>query len=125
MNIFETGTVYINGERLTAVSSAQWLAHPKFAGVFTKNLFTGGESGGHMSAMLVRIEARHEIGSHIHQGKAELHEVLEGRGSARVGQITVDYGPGTVSLIPADLEHSIHAGDSDMLLLAKFTPPHI
>jgi quercetin dioxygenase-like cupin family protein len=78
-----------------------------------------------MSAMLVRIESRHEIGTHIHEGKAELHEVLEGQGTARVGQITVDYAPGTVSLIPADLEHSIHAGESDMLLLAKFTPPHI
>jgi hypothetical protein len=38
MNIFESGTVYIKGERLTGISSAQWIAHPKFAGVFTKNL---------------------------------------------------------------------------------------
>jgi hypothetical protein len=42
-----------------------------------------------------------------------------------VGQITVDYGPGTVSLIPADLEHSILAGESGMLFLAKYTPPHM
>ncbi len=120
---FENGTVYINGEKAGSVPGIEWTKHPKFNGVFTKNLFTGKDSSNNLSAMIVKIEPDHFIGLHTHEGKSELHEVISGDGTATVEDYEISYRPGVISFIPADTAHSIRAGERGMILLAKFTPP--
>jgi quercetin dioxygenase-like cupin family protein len=73
--------------------------------------------------MLVKIEPNCEIGNHIHEGKAELHEVVYGEGVTLVNDKNVVYKPGIISFIPADVPHSVKANNSGLILLAKFTPP--
>jgi quercetin dioxygenase-like cupin family protein len=121
--VFETGSVYINGVELNKTYNIEWQKHPKFNGVFTKGLFSGKDSGNNLSAMLVKIEPDCEIGNHIHEGKAELHEVIYGEGVALVNDKNIVYKPGVISLITADVPHSVKANNSGLVLLAKFTPP--
>lgn len=120
---FENGIVYINGKEKYDISNIPWAPHPKFPGVFMKNLFSGKDSDNNLSAMLVKIEPLHEIGGHIHEGKAELHEVLSGNGTAMAGGNLINYMPGVISFIPGDIRHSIKADKEGIILLAKFTPP--
>jgi quercetin dioxygenase-like cupin family protein len=120
---FELGIVYVNGVELNKTDDIEWQKHPKFNGVFTKGLFYGKDSSNNLSAMLVKIEPNCEIGNHIHEGKAELHEVIYGEGVALVDDKSLDYKPGIISLIPADIPHSVKANNSGLVLLAKFTPP--
>ena len=120
---FELGTIYTNGVELNKTDNIEWQKHPKFNGVFTKNLFSGKDSGNNLSAMLVKIEPNCEIGNHIHEGKAELHEVIYGEGVTVVNDKSIAYKPGIISLIPADVPHSVKADNSGIILLAKFTPP--
>jgi quercetin dioxygenase-like cupin family protein len=120
---FELGTIYINGAELNKTDNIEWQKHPKFNGVFTKTLFSGKDSGNNLSAMLVKIEPNCEIGNHIHEGKAELHEVIYGEGVTLVNDKSIVYKPGIMSLIPADILHSVKANNSGLILLAKFTPP--
>jgi quercetin dioxygenase-like cupin family protein len=120
---FESGTIYINGVELNKTDNIEWQKHPKFNGVFTKNLFSGKDSNNHLSAMLVKVEPNREIGNHIHEGKAELHEVVYGEGIALVNDRSIVYKPGVISLIPADVPHSVKADNTGLVLSAKFTPP--
>ncbi len=122
---FERGIVYINGKTIGKVDEALWSAHPKFKGVYTKNLFTGADCADNMNAMLVKIEPHHEIGAHVHEGKAELHEVISGGGEAVIDGRRIEYKPGVVSFIPGDTSHSVKAADAGIVLLAKFNPPLI
>jgi len=120
---FELETIYINGVELYKTAAIKWQKHPKFSGVFTKDLFSGKDSGNNLSAMMVKIEPNCEIGNHIHEGKAELHEVVYGEGVTLVSEKSIAYKPGVISLIPADVPHSVKASNSGLVLLAKFTPP--
>ena len=119
----ENGTVYIHGEKIDGISNIKWDKHPKFAGVFTKTLFTGKDSNNNLTAMIVKIDPNHEIGDHIHEGRYELHEIISGYGIGTVEDKKIEYKSGIISLIPSDIHHSIKAGDDGMTLLAKFTPP--
>ena len=121
--VFESGTIYINGVELTKIDIFEWQKHPKFNGVFTKTLFSGKDSNNNLSAMLVKIEPNCEIGNHIHEGKAELHEVVYGEGVTLVNEKCIPYKPGIISLIPDDVPHSVKANNNGLVLLAKFTPP--
>ncbi|MDR0579049.1 MAG: cupin domain-containing protein [Campylobacteraceae bacterium] len=120
---FESETIYINGTKFNKTTNIEWQKHPKFDGVFTKSLFCSKDTNGNFSAMLVKIEPNCEIGNHIHEGKAELHEVIYGQGTALVNNKSIFYKSGVMSLIPADISHSVRADKSGLILLAKFTPP--
>lgn len=122
-NWLENGMVFINGKPLKIFSEISWEKHPKFEGVFMKTIFTGADSNNNLSSMIVRIEPDCEIGNHNHQGKSELHEILEGDGFAEVGNIRINYFAGVISFIPENTQHKITAGEKGMILLAKFTPP--
>lgn len=121
--VFEWGTIYVNGIELNKAENIEWQKHPKFDGVFTKSLFSDKDSGNNLSAMLVKIEPNCEIGNHVHEGKAELHEVIYGEGVALVNDKSLNYKPGIISLIPAYVPHSVKANNDGLVLLAKFTPP--
>jgi quercetin dioxygenase-like cupin family protein len=121
-DLINDGNVIINGRKVRAISDVSWNKHPKFDGVFTKNIFVGSESNNNINALIVKIEPNNEIGMHNHEGKYELHEIIDGNGEAIIGNTKVEYFPGVVSLIPSDIRHCIKAGPKGLILLAKFTP---
>lgn len=103
------------------VDSLPWNNHPTFTGVALKHLITGKDTADKFSCHLVRIDTGCEIGSHIHVGKWELHEVVKGKGYCLIENSKIAYGEGIVTVIPADLPHSVFA-DEQLYLLAKFVP---
>jgi len=111
------------------LSALPWNPHPRFAGVALRHLVTGADTGGALSAHLVRIEAGAELSSHVHEGSLELHEVVRGLGVCTLGRRKVVYQPGVCGLIPAGVAHSVKAqakqdgqDGEDLYILAKFAP---
>lgn len=117
----EAGEIVARGEHRN-VADYPWNRHPSFSGVALKHLLTGQDTDGKFSCHVVRIEAGCKIGSHLHEGKWELHEVLSGQGFCRTGSKTIAYHPGVVAAIPADEVHEVQA-EAELYLLAKFVPP--
>jgi quercetin dioxygenase-like cupin family protein len=105
----------------TSIEELEWNDHPAFKGVAIKHLVTGRDTSGHFSAHLVHVQAGCEIGAHIHEGKWELHEVVDGQGECVIVEKTIQYQAGVMALIPPDFVHIVKA-DTDLYLLAKFIP---
>lgn len=120
-SMFNGGSVMIDGHRLD-VQGLPWNDHAAFKGVSLKHLVTGKDTGGKFSSHIVRVMDGCEIGEHIHAGKYELHEVIEGRGVCILEGRNMDYEPGVVAVIPEDKKHRVIARDGDLYLLAKFVP---
>jgi quercetin dioxygenase-like cupin family protein len=107
----------------TDCADLPWNAHPTFRGVSLKHLVTGAQTGGSLSAHLVRVEAGCTLQAHIHAGSLELHEVVRGGGTCSLGDKNVRYTPGVCGLIPAGVTHSVRAdAGEDLYILAKFAP---
>lgn len=117
----DRGNLYIPGENKEN-NAGEWTAHAKFKGVYLKNLITGTNTGGAFSTHLVRVDSNCEIGEHIHEGKTELHEVVDGNGICTIGEKEYNYNPGDSALILHDVRHKVVAGESGLFLLAKFVP---
>ena len=49
-------------------------------------------------------------------------QVLEGQGKAFLNGKEIEYESGVSVVIPADIKHSVIAGNEDLYLLAKFAP---
>ncbi len=99
-----------------------WNEHPSFRGVYLKHLVKGEDTEGRFSCHIVKIGKGFEIGEHIHEGKWELHEVIEGSGKCILVDKEVKYQPGVSAVIPAGLVHRVVAPENDLYLLAKFVP---
>lgn len=99
-----------------------WAAHPRFPGVFLKDIVPGTETGNGFSQHLVRVEAGCEIGRHAHAGKWELHNVVAGTGACVLGDRAIPYAAGVITVLPADVEHVVKAQGADLYLLATFVP---
>jgi len=121
LQAFQAGQVFSAAQEAN-VKDLPWHEHPKFQGVALKHLITAKDSDGQFSSHLVRVNRGCEIGTHIHEGKWELHEVLGGRGKCRIAQKEVDYRAGVTAVIPADIPHVVAATESDLYILAKFVP---
>ena len=113
----------------TDLAALPWNPHPRFAGVALKHLVTGADTGGALSAHLVRIQAGAELSSHVHKASLELHEVVRGSGVCTMGGCETAYQPGVCGLIPAGVAHSVRANAGQdgqhgeaLYILAKFTP---
>lgn len=91
-------------------------------GVTLKHLVTGADTGGVLSCHLVRLSPGSTIAPHVHEGRWELHEVVEGSGSCRVGETVLAYAPGTLAPLPPDRPHRVDAGPDGLVLRATFTP---
>lgn len=111
---------YLNKE--VEAAELEWNAHPAFQGVFLKHLVKGEATEGKFSCHLVKIEAGCEIGEHLHEGKWELHEVIDGTGRCFLLEKEIPYKLGISAVIPADLKHRVVAGENGLYLLAKFIP---
>lgn len=103
--------------------SIEWNPHPKFSGVFLKHILKGEDTCGRISSHLVRIEPFCMLGEHIHEGKVEIHEVVNGTGECMVNGKEYSYSVGVTAVIPENSPHSVRAGKEGLYLLAKFSPP--
>jgi len=121
LQAFQEGQVFSAAQE-EHVKDLPWHEHPKIQGVALKHLITAKDSDGKFSSHLVRVNHGCEIGTHIHEGKWELHEVLGGCGKCRIDQKEVDYRAGVMAVIPADIPHVVAATESDLYILAKFVP---
>lgn len=110
-------------DRMVETSTLTWNDHPRFKGVKMKNLITGKDTGGLFSCHLIKIEKVMEIGEHIHEGKWELHEVIEGYGTCILADKELLYEPGILTVIPEGIKHRVIAGEQGLKLWAKFVPP--
>jgi quercetin dioxygenase-like cupin family protein len=115
-----TGTIF--GNTMKNAADQPWHPHPAFKGVSMKHLIAGAETGGLMSCHIVKVDPGCELEMHAHEGKLELHEVIGGSGTASRGDERMEYVPGTVAVIGADVKHRVVAGNDGIILLAKFTP---
>ena len=104
------------------VADAKWNPHPTYPGVSLKHLVTGSATNGQLSCHLVKVAAGCQLSTHVHADKLELHEVVSGVGTAMLGEQAIPYAVGTSVVIPANVPHSVVAGQEDVYLLAKFTP---
>jgi quercetin dioxygenase-like cupin family protein len=119
-SIIEQGEIFSLHKKIL-VQEISWSAHPTFKGVYLKHLVKGEDTDGKFSCHLVKVEGGCQIGSHIHEGKWELHEVLEGVGECIMEQNKIAYQVGVTSIIPEGIKHIVTA-DQELYLLAKFIP---
>lgn len=116
---FSQGRLFAN-DNDRELGSLPWNEHPKFKGVFLKDLLKRDETADLFSLHLVRLEAEKEIGLHRHADSLELHEVLGGSGYCEVEGRRIEYLPGRVALIACNAEHRVVAGPEGLCLFAKF-----
>lgn len=121
LKAIEEGRIFCGGG-VAGASELPWHEHPVFTGVALKHLITGKDTGGKFSSHLVRVKGGCEIGEHVHAGKWELHEVVQGDGRCIIEGRQVDYRQGVAAVVPADIPHVVKAGDDDLYILAKFAP---
>lgn len=107
---------------IAQVLEMEWSPHPVFPGVAMKHLVTGGDTGGTLSAHLVRIDPAREIGVHAHGENWETHQVLAGDGTCELEGETLQYQPGAAAVMPRSVTHRVIAGERTLLLLATFAP---
>ncbi|MBP2653380.1 MAG: Cupin 2 conserved barrel domain protein [Firmicutes bacterium] len=121
LTAIEKGRVYgSSGEK--DVNELPWQEHSSFFGVALKHLVTAENTGGAFSSHLVRVKRGCEIGKHIHEGKWELHEVIQGKGKCIIENKELDYYEGITAIIPPDIPHVVQATKEDVYILAKFVP---
>jgi quercetin dioxygenase-like cupin family protein len=118
---FERGTLAIGGKQIE-LGALPWKAHPKFAGVFLKDVLDTGQTGGRLSCHLVRIEPGHVIGRHVHVDSIELHETIKGSGVCLTPNGEIAYRPGVMGVLMPKEAHEVHAGEEGLYLFAKFIP---
>lgn len=107
-------------DRVIDAGQIPWQDHPAFSGVSLKTLVSMEDSGHRFSCLLARIEPGCEIGEHIHDSQWELHEVVDGYGKCFILEKEIAYEPGVCAVIPDGIKHRVMAGQTGLLLLAKF-----
>lgn len=109
-------------DRDEATEEIPWNEHPKFKGVFLKHIIKGIDTDGMLSCHMVRIDPNAILEDHIHDNQWELHEVIEGEGKFVLESKETLYHPGRMGIIPRGTRHKVVAGESGLILLAKFFP---
>ena len=115
------GTVHYT-DHVDNISEIDWNEHPKFKGVYIKNIIQGFNSDGHFSSHLVKIDPNCSLETHNHEDHWELHEIIEGNGTCQLLDGTVDYHLGQMTVIPMGVKHKVQAGENGLTLFAKFFP---
>lgn len=116
-----TGNVYFQDGQVS-VDELPWNPHPKFKGVYLKNLISGEDTDRRLSCHIVKIEPFCTLDMHAHDGQIEIHEVVAGDGKFCLDGKDIRYSVGTIAVIPADTPHKVVAGKDGLYLFAKFTP---
>ena len=119
--IFLTGTVvFTNKEQ--KISDLPWNPHASFNGVYLKHLIEGKDTDNKLSCHIVKIDPGCVLDTHFHDGKIEIHEIIAGSGKMYLDNKEIDYAPGQICLIPANVPHRVVSGKEGMYILAKFYP---
>ena len=118
---FNNGSLVLPNKTV-AFANLKWNAHPTFKGVYLKHIVTAADTNGTFSYHLVKIDPGCKIALHTHNPQLETHEVISGEGICLNDGKTLDYKPGTISIIPAQIPHEVTAGDKGLYLFAKFMP---
>lgn len=119
-DLLDNGTVH--AAAMGAAADLPWNPHPAFVGVALKCLVRGADTGGSLSAHLVRLDPGAEIGLHDHAGSWELHQVVGGNGTCELSGRVMDYRPGVSAIMDRGTAHRVRAGDRGLELLAFFAP---
>ena len=109
-------------EKTILFKEIAWSKHPVFEGVELKHILTSKETGGEYSFHLVRIAPNKTIQNHTHDPQLETHEVIAGYGKCINNGKELVYEPGVISIMPAKIQHEVHAGPDGLYLFAKFFP---
>ena len=120
-SILEKGKTHLTGSSVTHLNK-KWNPHPTFRGVFLKHIITGEQTDNRFSSHIVRIDPECALEEHIHDGKTELHEVIEGSGICLLNDREINYNFGDCAVIPDNIRHKVVAGKSGLILHAKFMP---
>ncbi len=113
-------TTYV--DRDDATGEISWNPHPKFTGVSMKHMIKGTDTDGMLSCHMVRIDPNATLEDHVHENQWELHEVIEGEGTFVLESRETPYYPGRMGIVPKGTKHKVIAGESGLVLLAKFFP---
>jgi quercetin dioxygenase-like cupin family protein len=116
-----SGTIHFNNHSKN-ISDIEWVKHPKFKGVYIKNLIKGVDTYNLFSSHLVQIDPDCCLEKHCHENQMELHEVIEGSGLCQLMEGTFNYYLGKMLVIPKGEDHRVHADKNGLFLLAKFFP---
>lgn len=127
MNKSETFTHFNHGELVIPGYKKEfcklpWLKHPTFDGVELKHLVTAQDTNGQFSYHLVRVAPNKKLDTHTHEKQLETHEVISGSGTCINGGTHIPYQAGTLSMMPAGIEHQVTASNDGLYLFAKFFP---
>ena len=106
----------------TVSNSIEFAPHKTFKGVSLKHLVKGEVTNGRISSHLVKVEPFCSLDEHSHPEQIEIHEVIQGTGECFIAGKKTTYTPGTVTVIPQGIPHSVIAGENGLYILAKFTP---
>lgn len=87
-----------------------------------KHIITSTETDGKYSFHLVKIASNCSIKTHIHETQLETHEVIAGSGTCINNSVSIPYAPGVISIMPAGVQHEVHADEDGLYLFAKFIP---
>lgn len=114
--------LFVVPDKEVAFCDIGWSKHPTFEGVELKHIITTKDTDGEFSFHLVRIAPGKRIMNHIHETQLETHEVIAGFGQCINDGVMIEYKVGTISIMPAKIEHEVIAGDEGLYLFAKFFP---
>ena len=109
-------------DKQVKIDALAWNAHPTYKGVYLKHLILGKDAENQLSCHIVKVEPNCILDTHQHDGKIEIHEVVNGTGTMFLDKKEIIYSVGQVCVIPANTPHKVVAGKDGLYLFAKFTP---
>lgn len=80
------------------------------------------QTAGDYGAVLYTVRAGDEPPPHIHSREDELVHVIAGEITARVGDTTVEVGPGAFAALPRGVPHGFTVRGEQAVLLLVFSP---
>ena len=116
-----SGNVYF-ADKQEAIDNLVWNPHPTYKGVYLKHLILGKDTENQLSCHIVKVEPDCILDTHLHDGKIEIHEVVDGSGIMFLDSKEIAYSVGQICVIPANTPHKVIAGKDGLILFAKFTP---
>lgn len=82
-------------------------------------------TGEHTQVVIMSIPPGGEIGEEVHADNDQALLLVEGRGTAVVGEGESPFETGDLALVPAGTRHNfITAGDAPMKIVTTYSPPH-
>ncbi|MEX2209393.1 MAG: cupin domain-containing protein [Patescibacteria group bacterium] len=82
-------------------------------------------TGEHTQVVIMSIPPGGEIGEEVHEENDQVLVLVEGNGTAIVGDEESDFNTGDLVLVPAGTKHNfVTQGDAPMKIVTTYSPPH-